>query len=105
MRITIIVIATFITMSILKKTLFLLIGWCAFITAAFATDYQSLTDDIRQRLDKTSQFYQQQQIDEARTEVQMAYFEVFENLEGPIRINISAQKATRWKPRLAKFAK
>ncbi|SQI40792.1 Ferrous iron uptake protein [Leminorella richardii] len=80
-------------MSILKKTLFLLIGWCAFITAAFATDYQSLTDDIRQRLDKTSQFYQQQQIDEARTEVQMAYFEVFENLEGPIRINISAQKS------------
>ncbi|GKX57994.1 FTR1 family iron permease [Leminorella grimontii] len=80
-------------MSILKKTIFLLIGWCAFSAIAMATDYQRLTDDIRQRLDKTSQFYQQQQIAEARTEVQMAYFEVFENLEGPIRINISAQKS------------
>lgn len=28
-----------------------------------------------------------------RREVQMAYFEVFENLEGPIRINISANKS------------
>lgn len=30
---------------------------------------------------------------QARRTVQMAYFEVFENLEGPIRINISARKS------------
>ncbi|MBW7982050.1 FTR1 family iron permease [Enterobacillus tribolii] len=80
-------------MRILKSALFFLIGWWVLSTVALATDYQHLADDIRQRLDKTSQLYQQQQIAEARTEVQMAYFEVFENLEGPIRINISAQKS------------
>ncbi|RDK89930.1 high-affinity iron transporter [Enterobacillus tribolii] len=82
-----------IIMRILKSALFFLIGWWVLSTVALATDYQHLADDIRQRLDKTSQLYQQQQIAEARTEVQMAYFEVFENLEGPIRINISAQKS------------
>ncbi|MCL2897339.1 FTR1 family iron permease [Brenneria tiliae] len=61
--------------------------------ALAATDYASFIQDIESRLDKTAQLYQQQQPDEARTEVQMAYFEVFENLEGPIRINISAQKS------------
>ncbi|VEG70503.1 high-affinity Fe2+/Pb2+ permease [[Pasteurella] aerogenes] len=58
-----------------------------------ADDYQQWVQDIETRLDKTSLLYQQHQIDEARTEVQMAYFEVFENLEGPIRINFSAQKS------------
>lgn len=56
-------------------------------------DYQQWVNDIQSRLDKTSQLYQQKNNDEARTTVQMAYFEVFENLEGPIRINISAQKS------------
>ena len=55
--------------------------------------YQQWAQDIENRLDKTAQLYQQGQIDEARSEVQMAYFEVFENLEGPIRINFSAQKS------------
>ncbi|MFZ7173660.1 FTR1 family iron permease [[Pasteurella] aerogenes] len=60
----------------------------------FAADnYQQWVQDIETRLDKTALLYQQHQIDEARTEVQMAYFEVFENLEGPIRINFSAQKS------------
>lgn len=58
-----------------------------------ADDYQQWVQDIETRLDKTALLYQQHQIDEARTEVQMAYFEVFENLEGPIRINFSAQKS------------
>ena len=44
-------------------------------------------------MDKTATLYRQNNIDDARTEVQMAYFEVFENLEGPIRINFSAQKS------------
>ena len=58
-----------------------------------ATDYSPYINDIKTRLDKTATLYQQQQVNEARREVQMAYFEVFENLEGPIRINISAQKS------------
>ncbi|HDX9128259.1 TPA: FTR1 family iron permease [Klebsiella michiganensis] len=57
------------------------------------TRYAPYIEDIEQRLDKTAEFYQQQKNTEARREVQMAYFEVFENLEGPIRINISARKS------------
>ncbi|MCW9697856.1 FTR1 family iron permease [Avibacterium sp. 20-129] len=56
-------------------------------------NYQQWIQDIENRLDKTAQLYQEKQIDDARSEVQMAYFEVFENLEGPIRINFSAQKS------------
>lgn len=58
-----------------------------------ATDYSPYINDIKTRLDKTAALYQQQKVSDARREVQMAYFEVFENLEGPIRINISAQKS------------
>jgi len=55
--------------------------------------YQQWVQDIENRLDKTTALYAENKIDDARTEVQMAYFEVFENLEGPIRINFSAQKS------------
>lgn len=67
-----------------------------FILSPFALaqdNYQQWVDDITARLDKTAQLIQQGNTDDARTEVQMAYFEVFENLEGPIRINFSAQKS------------
>ena len=56
-------------------------------------NYQQWVQDIEKRLDKTAALYAENKVDEARTEVQMAYFEVFENLEGPIRINFSAQKS------------
>ena len=73
---------------------FFLIFSLAFSSSLFAQDnYQQWVDDITARLDKTSQLLQQGNTDDARTEVQMAYFEVFENLEGPIRINFSAQKS------------
>lgn len=55
--------------------------------------YKRHIDDIKGRLDKTAAFYADGKIPEAREAVQMAYFEVFENLEGPIRINISAKKS------------
>ncbi len=58
-----------------------------------AQDFRAFADDIAQRLDATNDLYQQGKTDEAKQKVQMAYFEVFENLEGPIRINISAQKS------------
>ncbi len=73
---------------------FIFILFCSlFSHPIFATDYQAWADDIKSRLDKTAQLYRQNQADEAKTEVQSAYFEVFENLEGPIRINFSAQKS------------
>ena len=65
-----------------------------FSQLVFAQDnYQQWVADITARLDKTTALLQQNKPDDARTEVQMAYFEVFENLEGPIRINFSAQKS------------
>lgn len=36
--------------------------------------------------------YRSGDTDGAKDKVQKAYFEVFENLEGPIRVNISAKK-------------
>ncbi|MDQ5891314.1 MAG: high-affinity iron transporter, partial [Pseudomonadota bacterium] len=80
-------------MSILQRTLLVLCWLLSCSVAVAATDYASFIQDIETRLDKTAQLYEQQKPDDARTEVQMAYFEVFENLEGPIRINISAQKS------------
>ena len=54
----------------------------------FAQDnYQQWVFDITNRLNNTEQLIKENKIDDAKTEVQMAYFEVFENLEGPIRIN------------------
>ena len=85
---------------------FFLIFSLAFSSSLLAQDnYQQWVDDITARLDKTSQLIQQGNTDDARTEVQMAYFEVFENLEGPIRINFSAQKVTKWKRLLARSVK
>ncbi|WP_243385190.1 FTR1 family iron permease [Caviibacterium pharyngocola] len=63
------------------------------VVANAENNFQQWVADIENRLDKTASLYEQRQIDDARTEVQMAYFEVFENLEGPIRINFSAQKS------------
>ncbi|MCW2473122.1 FTR1 family protein [Candidatus Symbiopectobacterium sp. NZEC151] len=80
-------------MSIWQKCLIVLCFVFSSLSAFAATDYNTFIHDIQGRLDKTAELYQQQKPDEARTEVQMAYFEVFENLEGPIRINISAQKS------------
>ena len=61
--------------------------------SVLADNYQKWVDDITQRLNHTEQLLKENKIDDAKTEVQMAYFEVFENLEGPIRINFSAQKS------------
>ncbi|WP_413725117.1 FTR1 family iron permease [Sodalis sp. RH16] len=78
----------------LPKFLLCALIWLLGVTCAWsADDYKAWITDIQGRLDTTAQLYQQQQKDAARREVQMAYFEVFENLEGPIRINTSAQKS------------
>ncbi|HDR1043834.1 TPA: FTR1 family iron permease [Pasteurella multocida] len=77
--------------------------FCAFTQAK--DNYAEWIQDIEHRLDKTVHLYQQGQADEARTEVQMAYFEVFENLEGPIRINFSAQKSYQMEATFAEIRK
>ncbi len=60
-------------------------------TVVFAApDYDRLAGEIKTRLNKGAELYQQGDVDKGKTAVQMAYFEVFENLEGPIRINVSA---------------
>ncbi len=84
---------TIVFMSSWQKCLIVLCFMFSSLSAFAATDYNTFIHNIQGRLDKTAELYQQQKPDEARTEVQMAYFEVFENLEGPIRINISAQKS------------
>lgn len=79
-----------------KKILFsTLLLFIAFIypSVSFAIDYNSAVNEIAQRLDKTAQLYEQGENDQAKTTVQMAYFEIFESLEGPVRINYSQQYA------------
>lgn len=75
-----------------KYILFILVLFCISSLQA-SPDYREWVTDIENRLDKTALLYQEKKINDAKTEVQMAYFEVFENLEGPIRINFSAQKS------------
>lgn len=77
--------------------------FCAFTQAK--DNYAKWIQDIEHRLDKTAHLYQQGQADDARTEVQMAYFEVFENLEGSIRINFSAQKSYQMEATFAEIRK
>ncbi|MDR1145528.1 MAG: FTR1 family iron permease [Verrucomicrobiales bacterium] len=77
-----------------KHIWLLAIVWLAVGGLAWAEpDYQGLVDDIKGRLDRTEQLYAVKDPAAAREMVQSAYFEVFENLEGPIRINISAKKS------------
>jgi high-affinity iron transporter len=77
------------------RTWLLVVGWLAAGGLAWAApDYQGFVSDIKGRLDKTEQLYAAKDAAAAREMVQSAYFEVFENLEGPIRINISAKKSS-----------
>ncbi|MFT3850357.1 MAG: FTR1 family iron permease [Propionivibrio sp.] len=62
-------------------------------TEAPTADYPAMAQDIQKRLDLAAQLYAKQDAAGARSQIQGAYFEVFENLEGPIRINLSAQKS------------
>ena len=58
-----------------------------------ARDYQGLADRIADYLNEAVTLYRDGSVDEAKTRVQKAYFEVFENLEGPIRVNVSAKRS------------
>jgi high-affinity iron transporter len=92
----IIIICFYLVHNVRKLSLSLLVTLFSLLVSVSAwasANYSPFIKDIEQRLDKTAELYAQQQPDEARRTVQMAYFEVFENLEGPIRINISASKS------------
>lgn len=66
-------------------------------TAAAATesapDYRSLVTRIDALLSEAAERYEAGDVDAAKTAVQRSYFELFENLEGPIRVNISASRS------------
>lgn len=60
---------------------------------AEAPDYRGLIAQIDVMLEEALRLYREGNLDEAKGKVQDAYFQIFENLEGPIRINVSARKS------------
>jgi high-affinity iron transporter len=56
------------------------------------TNYKALIEETGTYLNDALNLYKQGKIDQAKLKAQGAYFEVYENLEGPIRVNISAKK-------------
>jgi high-affinity iron transporter len=61
-------------------------------SAAERLDYKGMIDEVGGFLNEALVLYKKGNIDEAKQKAQSAYFEVYENLEGPIRVNISAKK-------------
>ena len=61
--------------------------------AMAARDFQDMAARIEALLTEAAQRYAAGDAETAKTNVQKAYFEVFENMEGPIRINLSAKKS------------
>lgn len=74
--------------------LVLLVGGALNVRAG-GPDYRSLAAEIHRRLQSAGELYRKGDPDAARREVQGAYFEIFENLEGPVRINISAKDSAQ----------
>lgn len=62
------------------------------VTAQGRTDYKAMVDEMGIFFNDALTLYKEGNIQGAKSKAQAAYFEVFENLEGPIRINISAKK-------------
>jgi high-affinity iron transporter len=57
-------------------------------------DYKGMVEEIRGFLNEALDQYKKGNVLEAKQKAQAAYFQVYENLEGPIRINISAKLNT-----------
>lgn len=78
----------------IKKFISLFICLTVINTTIFAdVNYTKYADDIKQRLNKAYELYISGDSETAKQVIQSSYFEVFENLEGPIRINISSKKS------------
>jgi len=65
--------------------------FACFASSAQSIDYKSSVQELVSRLDTVASLYQSGDTKKAKTTVQMAYFEIFESIEGPIRINYSQQ--------------
>ena len=63
------------------------------IHAKEGLNYKGMVAEIGDFFNEALRLYKKGDIQEAKLKAQSAYFEVFENLEGPIRINISAKKS------------
>lgn len=55
-------------------------------------DYKGMVAEIGSMFNEALSLYKKGNAEEAKLKAQAAYLEVFENLEGPIRINVSARK-------------
>ena len=61
--------------------------------SAATTDYADIMNRINQTFKESLALYEKGAQEEAKQVAQSAYFELFENLEGPIRINVSGKKS------------
>lgn len=70
----------------------LLTGSISALHAKGGPDYKGMVDEIGGIFNDALSLYKKGNVQEAKRKAQDAYFHVFENLEGPIRINVSARK-------------
>ena len=71
-----------------------LIGFLpSLLFSAATTNYADIMARINQTFSESLTLYEKGEQDEAKQVAQSAYFELFENLEGPIRINVSGKKS------------
>jgi high-affinity iron transporter len=61
------------------------------VQAKEASKYKGMADEIGTYLTEALSQYKKGNVEGAKLKTQAAYFEVFENLEGPIRVNVSAK--------------
>ncbi|MDR2081805.1 MAG: FTR1 family iron permease [Campylobacteraceae bacterium] len=74
-----------------------------FILNARTYDYEDLTNRVKERFANSLELYKNGKTEEAREVAQSAYFELFENLEGPVRINVSSKKAWNMERKFTKI--
>jgi high-affinity iron transporter len=67
-------------------------GWIVPSQVRGESNYKAMVEEIEMFFNESLLSYRSGDIENAKLKAQSAYFEVFENLEGPIRINISAKK-------------
>jgi high-affinity iron transporter len=82
----------------LRRAVVVALAWAAVMLVgtadlAAAPDYPGMVARIGAMLGEAATLYRAGQVDDAKGKVDQSYFEVFENLEGPIRVNISARKS------------
>lgn len=78
---------------------------CFSTSASAAPDYRGLVDRIDALLAAAADDYAAGNPEAARAKVQKSYFEIFENLEGPIRVNVSAKRSFELEAEFGKIRK